>query len=132
MTVQQRSVLVVEDEPLIRLALADALEEAGYRVLEAGNVLEAIGVIGCHGPIDALVTDVDMPGTLDGFDLANMVASCHPQAAVIVTSGGRTAEYVGLDPACRFMPKPYRFDEVIAELAVQMSARRRPPVSKAG
>jgi len=56
MTMPYRIVLVVEDEPLIRLFLADALEDAGFAVLEAGSVLEAVGVLGMRTDVDAIFT----------------------------------------------------------------------------
>ncbi|MGO6812194.1 hypothetical protein ACCS61_32365 [Rhizobium ruizarguesonis] len=58
--------------------LADALEDAGFAVLEAGSVLEAIGILGLRTDVDAIFTDVDMPGGLNGVDLAKMLASVNP------------------------------------------------------
>lgn len=55
-------VLVVEDEPLIRLGLASTLEEEGYQVLEASNASEAVGALECHPEIEFVITDVNMPG----------------------------------------------------------------------
>jgi DNA-binding NtrC family response regulator len=84
----QRTVLIVEDEILIRMMLVDALNDAGYRVIEAGNVLEAVAALGRY-EIDTVVTDMDMPGGLNGLDLARMLSSTHQSTTVIVTSGGR-------------------------------------------
>lgn len=100
-----RSVLLVEDEPLIRLVLAEALIDEGYHVSMASNVLEAIGVIGRNRTFDALITDVDMPGGLNGLDLASMVASHAPSTAIIVTSGRAVTE--GLQAGWTFLPKPF-------------------------
>jgi DNA-binding NtrC family response regulator len=117
----QRTVLIVEDEFLIRMSLAAILSDAGYRVLEAGCVLDAIAVLGQHD-VDAVVTDVDMPGGLSGLDLARMLASTHPDADVIVVSGGRSVSRSELPPGARFLPKPYRFD-AIAEMLGEGSTR---------
>lgn len=113
------TVLVVDDEPLIRMSLADCLADEGYAVLEAANVLEAVAVLGRHR-IDALITDVDMPGALNGFDLMRLVNSYSAGVAVIVTSGGHTAaeiekEHVG------FLAKPYSFETILMELASRIS-----------
>ncbi|WP_160004726.1 response regulator [Rhizobium sp. 18055] len=102
-----RIVLVVEDEPLIRLFLADVLEDAGFAVLEAGSVLEAVGVLGLRTDIDAVFTDVDMPGGLCGIDLAKMVASTSPHIGIVVTSGRVDVARGELPAEARFLPKPY-------------------------
>ena len=62
-------VLVVEDEPLIRMDVAATFEEAGYKVYEAANADEAVGLLEEFADIHALVTDVDMPGSIDGRPL---------------------------------------------------------------
>lgn len=108
----QRKVLIVDDEPLIRMALSDALEDEGYAVLEACNVLEAVAVIGMHD-IDALVTDVDMPGSLNGFDLMRLVSSYGSGIAVVVTSGGHKPDECEMAPGCCFLAKPYRMEDVM-------------------
>jgi DNA-binding NtrC family response regulator len=100
-----RSVLLVEAEPLIRMVLAEALIDEGYHVSMASNVLEAIGVIGRNPTFDALITDVDMPGGLNGVDLASMVSSHAPSMAIIVTSGRAVTE--GLRSGWTFLPKPF-------------------------
>jgi DNA-binding NtrC family response regulator len=79
----QRTVLIVEDEILIRMMLADVLDDTGYRVIEAGNVLEAVAALGRYD-IDTVITDIDMPGGLNGLDLARMVSSTHQNTTVIV------------------------------------------------
>ncbi|TAU45112.1 response regulator (plasmid) [Rhizobium leguminosarum] len=102
-----RIVLVVEDEPLIRLFLADALEDAGFAVLEAGSVLEAVGILGLRADVDAIFTDVDMPGGLNGIDLARMVASVSPHIGIVVTSGRADVDRNDLPAKANFLPKPY-------------------------
>jgi DNA-binding NtrC family response regulator len=102
-----RIVLVVEDEPMIRLFLADTLEDAGFAVLEAGSVLEAIAILGVRNDIDAIFTDVDMPGGLSGIDLAGMVARVSPTIGIVVTSGRTNIGSTDLPRRARFLPKPY-------------------------
>lgn len=79
----QRTVLIVEDEPLIRMILADTLEDEGYAVVEAETALEAIGRLGTR-TIDVVITDIDMPGVLNGLDVARYVASCKKDLPVIM------------------------------------------------
>lgn len=112
-----RTVLVVEDEPLIRLFLADVLEDAGFAVLEAGSVLEAIAVVGLRRDIDVLFTDVDLPGGPNGIDLAKTVASSRPHVGIIITSGRVEITRSELPLGAEFLPKPY--NAIVAVNAVE-------------
>ena len=80
------AVLVVDDEPLVRILTVQVLEEAGFRVEEAGNSDEALSRLDGH-PIVALVTDIDMPGSLDGCGLARRVRQLFPSVAILIISG---------------------------------------------
>lgn len=118
-----RTVLVVDDEPLIRMLLAEALEDEGCRVLEASNVLEAVAILG-NQKIDALVTDVDMPGALNGFDLVDLVAKYGRRTAIVITSGRHTTGERPLPARSRFLPKPYRLPDIIAALSDVLPTER--------
>jgi len=82
------AVLVVDDE-LVRILTVQALEEAGFRVEEAGNSDEALSRLD-GDPIVALVTDIDMPGSLDGCGLARRVRQLFPSVAILIISGVAT------------------------------------------
>ena len=110
------TVLVVEDEILIRFDIVDALTDAGFIVLEAGNVAEAVAILGATPDIRAVFTDVDMPGAENGLDLAQKVHASRPPVAVLVTSGHRRVTEADLPEDGRFLPKPYRPSQVIANL----------------
>jgi CheY-like chemotaxis protein len=103
-------ILVVEDEVLIRFVVADYLRECGFQILEAGNADEAVELLRTADlGIDLVFSDVHMPGTRDGFDLARWVQEHRPEIPVILTSGlARTAELsedlCALGP---IEPKPY-------------------------
>ena len=72
-------ILLVEDEALVRMFAADLLrEEAGFKVIEAVDADEALTVLEAGPDVHALVTDVEMPGTLDGFTLARLVHKAWP------------------------------------------------------
>ncbi|MDP9840639.1 CheY-like chemotaxis protein [Neorhizobium huautlense] len=116
----QRTVLIVEDEPLIRMVLADTLLDEGYDVVEAGNVLEAVAALG-QRPIDAVVTDIDMPGALSGLDLARMISTSHMNVPVIIASGRHRPGQEELPGDAVFVPKPYGLD-VIAAMVGDMTA----------
>lgn len=115
-----RTVLVVEDELLVRMLLADTLLDQGYEVIEVGNVLEAVAVLG-QREIDAVITDVDMPGGLSGLDLARLLSSTHASMPVIIASGGHQLSSMDLPGDAVFVSKPYGMD-VILELVADMTS----------
>jgi len=115
MKMSRQSVLVVEDEPLIRLALSAVLEDEGYIVHEAGTVLQAIGVMARHH-VDAIVTDIDMPGGLSGLDLVDLIAGLPTSRAIVVTSGRAAGVCDILPSKAVFIPKPYDLSSVVVEL----------------
>lgn len=104
-------VLVVEDEVLIRLYIADELRLAGFTVIEAAHADEALAYLDAGGEADLVFTDVHMPGALNGVDLARRLRDRYPALPVIITSGklgrGEVAEFGA------FIPKPYQPDGVI-------------------
>lgn len=108
----QPRVLVVDDEPLLRMFNADLLSDAGFDVYEAGNADEALALLETTQGIRVVFTDVEMPGRIDGFALARKIGSTWPEIGVLVTSGRRTPDQVG-GPSCTFVPKPYRAAEVL-------------------
>jgi DNA-binding NtrC family response regulator len=108
-------VLVVEDEPLIRIFTVQVLSEAGFEVDEAGNSEEALSRLKGR-KINALVTDVDMPGRLDGCGLAWEVHALCPEAALVIISGVATIVPGELPPKTRFLRKPLAPEKLVAEL----------------
>lgn len=115
------AVLVVEDDPLVRLDTALALSDAGFAVIEAGTADEAIDILADRSHIGLVFTDIEMPGRHDGLDLIDVVSETRPGLPVLVTSGRRRAR--DLDPR-RFFAKPYDTRAVIAR-ARALTARRR-------
>lgn len=109
-------VLVVEDEPLLRLDVADSLQEHGFEVIEAANADEAIVVLEHDKRIRLVFTDVDMPGTMDGLKLAGYVADRWPPIRIIVTSGHRLVEITDIPDGSVFFSKPYRPDAVATSM----------------
>jgi len=109
-------VLVVEDEALLLFAIADELREAGFEVLEARNAAEAIVLLEKNARVDVLFTDVDMPGTIDGIRLSQIVRDRWPPIAIIVTSGKGAQVSGALPDGAVFMPKPYGVSSVAATI----------------
>ena len=108
-------VLLVEDEALVRMMAADVLrEEGGFKVVEAGDADEALTVLDATEDVRALVTDVEMPGSLDGFTLARVVKQAWPQIGIVVTSGRMAPRPNDLPSGALFIPKPYRPADLLA------------------
>jgi two-component system, response regulator PdtaR len=113
---QSICVLVVEDEPLLRIDIADQLSDAGYEVLEASNAAEAIELLEKTPSIRLVFTDIDMPGSMDGLALAAAVANRWPPVEIIVTSGHRIVDIVDLPDGSMFFSKPYRAGDIIRSM----------------
>lgn len=122
---RQKTVLVVEDEALIRFTIADTLEDAGYAVLEAASVLEAVGKLGQHEHIDLVLTDVDMPGGLNGIDLAKMVAECAPKISIIVSSARSAPDLAGLPDVAHRLAKPCTAAMLLSTVGNVLKAKER-------
>ena len=101
-------VLVVDDEPLIRALTVDALEEDGFDVLEASTGDYALTVLRKREDISAVVTDVEMPGEIDGFALANIARAMRPELAIVIISGRVEPGFGRIAPDARFLSKPFR------------------------
>lgn len=116
----QSTLLVVEDDPTLRSSLVYVLEEGGVPAVGLSTADEAIGfLIEEAGNVAAVLTDVMMPGTTDGLQLANMIARQWPHIVVLVTSG-RVRPVEDLPPNIHFLAKPWKPSQVIA--AIQNAA----------
>lgn len=109
------TVLVVEDEVLVRLSIADHLRDCGYRVIEAESADEAIAMLESEKtPVDIVFSDVNMPGQADGLGLARWLRRERPNVRVLLTSGVARAE-AAAEALCmngHLLEKPYRHEEV--------------------
>jgi CheY-like chemotaxis protein len=122
---QAPTVLVVEDEMLVRMGVASYLRDCGYRVIEAGNGDEAVSVLKTDARIDVVFTDITMPGTLNGFALAQWVRRERPEVRVILTSGINRTEQEARD-LCAHGPlvaKPYDYGEVERHIRATIAQR---------
>jgi len=121
------TILVVEDEVLIRFVIADYLRECGYRVHEAVNAEEAIAIL--ESPevaVDIVFSDVEMPGSMDGFALARWIRAHKSGVQVILTSGvERSADIAAtLCEAGPLLKKPYPTQDVVDRIR-QLAAKAR-------
>jgi two-component system, response regulator PdtaR len=106
------TVLIVEDEYLVREVLRDDLTRAGYDVVTAGDADEAIAILESRSDIHLVFTDIDMPGSMDGLKLAACVRDRWPPVHIILTTGkARPAE---IPANALFIPKPYLGSAAVA------------------
>lgn len=106
------TVLVVEDEELLRLVVADELGEAGFEVMEADDGERALQLLKTQGCVDLLFTDIRMPGPLSGWEVAEQARSLCPDLRVIYATGF-SEDAPRLVPGGRFFKKPYRPTAII-------------------
>ena len=112
---QSITVLVVEDEVLVRFDTADMLREAGYVVLEAANADEAKSLLKTFPEVALVFSDIQMPGSMDGAAFARFVRENYPEIQVILTSGA-VAPPDEADAAIPFFAKPYRPNDVVKRI----------------
>jgi two-component system, response regulator PdtaR len=112
-------ILVVEDDLLVRLSIADYLRDAGYMVIETSNASEALTIIASQTQIELVFSDINLPGWMDGEVLANWLSIRRPDIPVILTSGANTPTLRRNADVFRFISKPYALnmvEEAIREL----------------
>ena len=107
------TILVVEDEVIVRMAFADALRDEGYNVIEAANGGEAREVLQTQFEIDLLITDIRMPGEPDGLALASSARERRSNLKVLISSSHVPADRA-LVAADLILQKPFRIDELVA------------------
>lgn len=101
-------VLVVEDDPLLRILAVEVVEDGGYTAIEAGNADEAVVLLESRSDITLLFTDIDMPGSMNGLKLAHAVRNRWPPIKILVVSGKERSQSSYLPPNSCFFRKPYQ------------------------
>jgi two-component system, response regulator PdtaR len=110
------AILVVEDETLIRLWVADLFEENGFTVLEAENANAALKTLEARPDVKLLFTDVQMPGSLNGMELAREVHARWPHVLLVITSGRERPTRDEIPDDGRFVAKPYSAEELLRQV----------------
>ena len=108
-----REVLVVEDEPFVRMVAADALADSGIMAWEAGDAEEALDLLEQHPRVGVVFTDVTMPGEMNGLELAHRISVVRPDVKLVVTSGAVTIADEDLPDDGTFLAKPYPTDRLV-------------------
>lgn len=117
----RRAVLIVDDEPIVRMDVAEIVSEGGFEPYEAANTAEALAMLqAAPDTFAAVITDIDMPGSRSGVVLANHVSHLWPEIRTIILSGGRRPLNGVLPHGTPFLSKP--FSKVDISAAISSSA----------
>jgi len=108
------TVLVVEDEILVRDVIADDLVEAGFDVVLASHADQAIAILEARQDIHLVFTDIDMPGSMDGLKLAAAVRDRWPPIHIIITTGKPRPADIPVNAL--FIPKPYLAKTIVSAM----------------
>jgi DNA-binding NtrC family response regulator len=103
----RHGILIVEDEPLIRHDLIDFFEDAGFEVFEADNADVAIRLMSAQPTIRVVLTDVHMPGTMDGLKLAHYIRERFPPTLLLISSGAAKLTAADMPVGAMFLAKPF-------------------------
>ncbi len=117
------AILVVEDDLLLRFEMVDNLQDAGFEVVEAGSADEAIQVLAARHDIRIVFTDVQMPGSMDGIQLAAAVRDRWPPIDIIITSGRSDIRKQDIPARGLFLSKPVSPVELVKVMR-EMTSRR--------
>lgn len=114
--INTHAILLVEDEILIRIELADFFADAGYQVFEAGDADEAIGILEREKTIRIVLTDIQLPGSMDGLKLAHYIRDRYPPTVLLLTSGGVHIEDASLPASSQFIAKPFDPTRILRQI----------------
>jgi two-component system, response regulator PdtaR len=114
--------LVVEDDVIVRTDLAEYLRESGFTVIEAADANEALAVLRSAADLAAMITDVRMPGDIDGLELVDLARTVQPDLLIVVTSGD-APEAAATKASDLFFRKPYAFGPLLAQVQ-ELTVRR--------
>lgn len=109
-------ILVVEDEMLLRMRAVDMVEDAGYTSIEAVDADEAVAILESRSDIALLLTDIQMPGSMDGLKLAHTVHERWPPIRIILVSGQLKLANIDIPADSLFFGKPIEAGEMIAQM----------------
>jgi CheY-like chemotaxis protein len=115
-------VLIVDDDPDLRSLMVDIVEDAGFMVVVAGDADEAAVILEARLDIALVLTDINMPGSMDGLKLAHAVRERWPSIKIIVMSGQMHPHGRELPADSRFFAKPFRPEHMMSEIQSLMGA----------
>jgi two-component system, response regulator PdtaR len=120
------TILVVEDEVLVRMLIADQLRNAGFSVIEAADADEALALLAHTFNVRLVLSDIQMPGSMDGVGLTRAVRSTYPAVKVLLASG-QAAVLDGVEHD-GFFPKPYDVVQIVNHIKMLLTAEHQPRI----
>ncbi len=124
---QTATILLVEDETLTRMMLADELQSHGHNVIEAADADEALAILRANAPITLLFTDIKMPGAVDGLGLARFARAQFPDLKIIIASAHVGLVHWAAEAHAAF-PKPYDVDRLIQRINELLTPEQAEPI----
>lgn len=115
------AVLVVDDDDLLRMVLVNLLEDDDLEVFEAADAEEALSVLRNRSNIRVVITDIQMPGPMDGLALARQIRKNYPPVGLIVSSGGILPTPQDLPESALFFPKPINTHLISAHVSAMVA-----------
>jgi signal transduction histidine kinase/CheY-like chemotaxis protein len=118
-TAAGETVLVVDDEPTVRMLIADALKDLGYRVIEAEEAAVGLRVLRSEAKVDLLITDLVLPGGMNGRQLADAARAARPDLRVLFITGYAENALIGngqLEPGMQVVTKPFAMDALVRRI----------------
>jgi len=112
MTSIRPAALIVEDQPFIGMVASDILSESGFDTFHAFNAADAVSVLGEHPEIEVVVTDAQLPGGIDGLELARRLSRERPDVRLVVTAAGPALAQSDVPAGARVLHKPYASGEL--------------------
>ena len=119
------TVLVVDDEPMVRMLVSEVLEDLGYVAIEASDGIAALKVLQSNARIDLLITDVGLPGGINGRQLADAARTTRPRLPVLFITGYAENAVLGggvLDPGMHVLTKPFAMDQLASRIRTIIAA----------
>lgn len=114
------TVLVVDDEPSVRMLVTEALADLGYSAIEAADAASGLKVLGSDVGIDLLITDVGLPGGMNGRQMADAARQSRPELKVLFITGYAEKAAIGsnqLEPGMHVLSKPFAMENLAARIS---------------
>lgn len=115
------TILIVEDEVLVRLMIAEELRDVGFQVIEAAHADEALTILAHRTDVAIVISDIRMPGSMDGLSLARKVRLEYPTIYIVLTSGHLRA--VASEDYDAFFSKPYESKKVVEHIKAALDKK---------
>jgi CheY-like chemotaxis protein len=109
-------ILLVEDEALTIMDLGDVLEDGGYATVQCASAERALNILAARPDICGLITDVELSGKTNGFDLANAASAARPHLPIVIVSGRAAPDPDRMPPGARFIARPCTGEDILSQL----------------